>query len=86
MERQRKIEVESLRHQPAAGGHDDGAVPGRDLRQVGLLRRESSGGTLDIWLLDIATRQMRRVTFTNTPSSMTCAFSPDGQRLAVSSA
>jgi len=61
-------------------------VPSRDLRQLALIRRESSGQTLDIWLLDIATKQRRRVTFTNTPSSMSCAFSPDGERLAVSSA
>jgi len=58
----------------------------RDLRQFALVRRESSGQTLDIWLLDLATKQTRRVTFTNTPSSMSCAFSPDGQQLAVSSA
>ena len=63
-----------------------GAKPSRNLRQIALTRRESSGQTLDIWLLDIATKQRRRVTFTNTPSIMACAFSPDGQRLAVSSA
>ena len=61
-----------------------GAVPSRDLRQVGLVRRESSGKTLDIWRLDIATKQMQRVTFTGTPALMASAFSPDGQRLAVS--
>jgi hypothetical protein len=63
-----------------------GGAPSRDLRQMALIRPESSGQTLDIWLLDIATKQRRRVTFTNTPSNMACAFSPDGQRLAVSSA
>ena len=67
--------------EPLAGG-----VASRDLRQMALIRPESSGQTLDIWLLDIATKQMRRVTFSNTPSTMACAFSPDGQRLAVSSA
>ncbi|MHC4941339.1 MAG: protein kinase domain-containing protein [Planctomycetota bacterium] len=61
-------------------------VPSRDLRQLALIRRESSGQTLDIWVLDVATKQTRRVTFTNTPSNMDGAFSPDGERLAVSSA
>jgi serine/threonine protein kinase/Tol biopolymer transport system component len=61
-------------------------VPSRDLRQLALIRRESSGQTLDIWVLDVASKQSRRVTFTNTPSNMDCAFSPDGERLAVSSA
>jgi dipeptidyl aminopeptidase/acylaminoacyl peptidase len=62
-------------------------VGSRDLRQVALLRRESSGQTFDVWLFDIATRQMRRVTFSSSTSSqMFGVFSPDGQRLAVSSA
>ncbi len=57
-------------------------VLSRDLRQAALVRREASGQTFDIWLLDIATKQMRRATFTNA-SRMSCALSPDGQRLAV---
>jgi Tol biopolymer transport system component len=62
-----------------------GAVPSRDLRQVGLVRRESSGQTLDIWLLDIESRQTRRATFTNTASQLlACAFSPGNRRMAVS--
>ena len=59
-----------------------GVIPSHDLRQVALVRPESSG--LDIWLLDLRSKQRTRVTFTNTPAVMNCAFSPDGQRLAVS--
>ncbi|MEJ2207239.1 MAG: protein kinase, partial [Gemmatimonadota bacterium] len=60
------------------------AKPSRDLRQIGLISRESSSQTLDIWLLDTKTKQRRRATFTNAGSLLGCAFSVDAQRLAVS--
>jgi Tol biopolymer transport system component len=62
-----------------------GGIPSRDLRQVGIIRRDPSEQSHDIWLFDIASQQTRRATFTATASQMlSCVFSPDGQMLAVS--
>ncbi|HEY5658620.1 MAG TPA: hypothetical protein VIY27_12600, partial [Myxococcota bacterium] len=62
-----------------------GTVLSRDLQQAAFIpAAPPSQSGRDIWLLDIATRQSRRVTYTSTTSSILCAFSPDGQRLAVS--
>lgn len=57
----------------------------RDLRQVALVREEAASASFDLWIVDATTRQTRRATFSKFPSPTNCAFSPDGQRLAVSS-
>jgi serine/threonine protein kinase/Tol biopolymer transport system component len=61
------------------------AAVSRDLRQIAISRAESSSQAVDLWIVDAATKQTRRSTFTNTPSAIYGAFSSDGERLAVSS-
>ncbi|HXI01884.1 MAG TPA: protein kinase, partial [Candidatus Saccharimonadales bacterium] len=51
--------IETLGPREAQSREDSPALS-RDLRQVALVRLESSGQTADIWLLDLATKQMRR--------------------------
>jgi eukaryotic-like serine/threonine-protein kinase len=68
-----------------AAGLFNGAAVSRDLKQMALTRSEPSDRTFDIWIVDTTTKKMQRATFTKTPSSMSCAFSPGGTRIAVSS-
>lgn len=61
-----------------------GVRASRDLKHVGFDQAGGAGQGRDIWLLDVATKQTRRATHTNTNSLIACAISSDGRRLAVS--
>jgi Tol biopolymer transport system component len=56
-----------------------------DLRQIAISRIEAGAQTNDLWIVDASSKQTRRATFTNSPSQINGVFSPDGQRLAVTS-
>ncbi len=55
----------------------------RDLQQVASYRRMSSGQGFDIWWHNVATRQSQRATFVDS-TMLGCAFSQDGERMAIS--
>jgi eukaryotic-like serine/threonine-protein kinase len=58
----------------------------RDLREMAVVRSEPGKQTADIWVMNTATKQMQRATFVNAPLGLlSCAFSPDGRSLAVTS-
>ncbi|MFN0150166.1 MAG: protein kinase domain-containing protein [bacterium] len=60
-------------------------VANRDMKRIAFTLPEPGGQRFDVWVLDVATKQMQRATFTNTPSYIQSVFSPDATRLAVSS-
>ncbi len=56
----------------------------REGRQALLARLDSSQGTADLWLMDLARNQTTRVSFTSSKGVIGGSFSPDGTQIAVS--
>jgi Tol biopolymer transport system component len=56
----------------------------RDLGKVAISRGANNGLEWDLWILDTQSGQMTRATFFNASSDISCAFSPDGERLVAS--
>jgi Tol biopolymer transport system component len=63
---------------------EDGRMS-RDRSQVALSRHDPAAGTRDIWVMDLGRGQLTRSTFLSTSGGIDAAFSPSGDRLAISS-
>jgi Tol biopolymer transport system component len=59
---------------------------GADGRTLLATRSDASGGNADVWAVDLASAQMTRSTFVSSPGNTRGVLSPDGARMAVSSA
>jgi eukaryotic-like serine/threonine-protein kinase len=55
-------------------------------RALAVVRSDSAGNDTDIWVLDLQSSQMTRATYLSAPGEIFAAVSPDGARLAVSTA